>query len=203
MALPFRKASSAAASATGIAKLRARRADLEKQLTTLQTNIDDQQQAIERALIDGDSDSEIAKAEAVLAGADRRAVAIGAALAAIDQQIAAQEHAIAEAERKALAEKTAAELRSDLSRFNDDVTTFVEAARKVAPSAEKLGVTVWGAREINELARIIANEVPTAQERVAAETEGHISQLLDDARREVPPTPAPAPIDARRDPVVA
>jgi hypothetical protein len=192
MDLPFTKKAGPTLGALESAakKLRARRDVRVQQLASAEAAIVERRNTYRKLLVSEDaSDDALTKARAAVSDAELHARAIADAVAEIDAEIVKADAAIAEQVRRQAAERSAAEHRQNHKAFVTDEAAFVAHARKLVQSAERVSPISWAAREIMELARIVANEVPVAAQRVAGDIEWHIGVLLAGSKRPISAAP--------------
>jgi hypothetical protein len=197
MALFKKGATAAAASQSDVAKLRARKADLDRQLGEAKAAAATRQQDLEQMLISGSDESAIEKAETHLADTERRARALAAAISKISEQITQKEAEIAAAEDRKRREQAVALLEADVRELEPAAVALAAAAKTFAEAAEKLGVVIFEARGLVNLGQNLAAEIPSAAERVATFARSHARQVLDGH------APVPAEPEVVAAPVVA
>ncbi|MCG2668753.1 hypothetical protein ACFPFP_17520 [Bradyrhizobium sp. GCM10023182] len=149
--------------------LRARRNDLQSQHDEATSAVTSLTEALHAALIGDAPRDEAEQVEARLADAERRASALGSAIAALDTTIAEVEEQIVDAERRRVAQEQADALDVAFAEFAAKMDAFAQAASELAPVAERLSEKLLSAKRLAVIARATATEFPIAKNGLADE----------------------------------
>jgi hypothetical protein len=174
---PFSKGSRERSLATEIARLHSRRADLSKRLAEHRALVQQKQANVEQMLIDDATGDTLAKAENLVAEAERHERSVIGALAKLDEQIADREAKLNALQDEKQRAQTVTIIEGRIDGLNAASIALTEGARRYADASGEIVPIVFEMHGLSILAQHLVAEIPTATAQIADQLRNHITQV--------------------------
>jgi hypothetical protein len=188
---PFIKGSRERSLATEISKLHGRRADLSKRLAEHRAVVQQKQANVEQMLIDDAAGDILAKAENLVAEAERHERSVIGAVGKLDEQIADREAKLAAVQDEKQRAQTITLIEEHIDDLNSASIALVEGARRYADASGGIVPIVFEMHGLSILAQHLVAEIPTATAQIASHLRNHIKQVRNKAAPAILRQPEP------------